>query len=58
MMAFPGGAGYGPASERDKASVLRDLARGYISAQVAAKDYGLSQAEIAATLEAVTKGEI
>ena len=57
MMAFPGGAGYGAATDRDPASVKRDLARGYISAQVAARDYGLSAAEIKAVETAIASGE-
>ena len=57
QLAFPGGAGYGPACERDPALVKRDLARGYISAQSAQDDYGLSAAEIDAVLDAVRKGE-
>ncbi len=57
VMAFPGGAGYGDPSERPKALVKRDLARGYISAKTAARDYGLSQDEIDAVAEAVARGE-
>jgi len=57
MMAFPGGAGYGDPSERDPALVKRDLARGYISAETAAKDYGLSAEDIAAVQAAISKGE-
>ena len=57
MMAFPGGAGYGAAADRDPASVKRDLARGYISAQAAARDYGLAAADIAAVEAAVASGE-
>ncbi|MDB9857819.1 hydantoinase B/oxoprolinase family protein [Amylibacter sp.] len=57
MMAFPGGAGYGAAADRDPASVKRDLAWGYISAQVAARDYGLSAAEIKAVETAIASGE-
>ena len=57
VMAFPGGAGYGAPSERPKALVKRDLARGYISAETAARDYGLSQAEIDAVADAVARGE-
>ncbi len=57
QLAFPGGAGYGPASDRDPALVKRDLARGYISAQSAQDDYGLSAAEIDTVLDAVRKGE-
>lgn len=56
-MAFPGGAGYGDPAQRDPAQVKRDLARGYISADIAARDYGLSQAEIVAVQQAVTNGE-
>ncbi|MDF3415511.1 hydantoinase B/oxoprolinase family protein [Sulfitobacter sp. M57] len=57
MMAFPGGAGYGDPAERPRESVMRDLARGYISAQTASEDYGLSSADIAAVQKAITKGE-
>ncbi len=58
MLAFPGGAGYGKASDRDAKLVQRDLARGYISAQTAKQEYGMSQAEITAVLEATHNGEI
>jgi N-methylhydantoinase B len=57
LMAFPGGAGYGDPNERSVQQVKRDLARGYISAQVAAKDYGLSADDIAKVAKAVRKGE-
>lgn len=57
MMAFPGGGGYGDPAERPRESVMRDLARGYISAQTAAQDYGLSSADIAAVQDAIAKGE-
>jgi len=57
MMAFPGGAGYGNPADRDPNLVKRDLARGYISAQSAAKDYGLPQDEIDAIEAAVKSGE-
>lgn len=57
MMAFPGGGGYGDPAERPKENVMRDLARGYISAQTAAQDYGLSDADIAAVKDVVAKGE-
>ena len=40
IMAFPGGAGYGDPAERDPEMVKRDLERGYISAEVAKRDYG------------------
>jgi N-methylhydantoinase B len=58
VLAFPGGAGYGPVSERDPELVKRDLARGYISAETAARDYGMTQQEIEAVQTAVTKGEM
>ncbi|MDU9004902.1 hydantoinase B/oxoprolinase family protein [Sedimentitalea todarodis] len=58
VMAFPGGAGYGDPSERDTALVKRDLARGYISAETAARDYGLSQEDISTVQIAVRKGEV
>lgn len=58
MMAFPGGAGYGDPALRGVNAVKRDLAQGYISAQVAARDYGLSEEDIAAVAEAVRKGEV
>jgi N-methylhydantoinase B len=57
IMAFPGGAGYGDASQRDPALVKRDLARGYISAEAAARDYGLSQQDITAVKDAIAKGK-
>ena len=57
VMAFPGGAGYGDPSERSKGAVMRDLARGYISAETAARDYGLGAADIAAVEVAIAKGE-
>lgn len=58
MLAFPGGAGYGEASQRDVELVKRDLARGYISAETASNDYGLSADEISQIEEAVKRGEI
>jgi len=57
MLAFPGGAGYGEASHRDPALVKRDLARGYISAEAARDDYGMSAEAVEAVLAAVAKGE-
>jgi len=53
---FPGGAGYGQVHERDKALVIRDLVRGYISAESARDNYGLSQAEIDEVSNTVTLG--
>ncbi|HXJ80769.1 MAG TPA: hydantoinase B/oxoprolinase family protein [Candidatus Methylomirabilis sp.] len=37
----PGGGGYGDPRERDPALVLRDVVRGYITAEDAARDYGV-----------------
>ena len=57
MMAFPGGAGYGAASDRLPEQVKHDLAQGYISAEAAAHDYGLSADEIDAVTKAVRWGD-
>ena len=57
VMAFPGGAGYGDPSERSVELVKRDLARGYISAETAARDYNLSAADIANVTAAIARGE-
>ena len=57
IMAFPGGAGYGDPKERDPEHIKRDLARGYISPDVAANEYGLSVEQIADVEDAVRKGE-
>jgi len=56
-MAFPGGAGYGDASERGKPEILRDLARGYISEISATQDYGLTADEIANVKLSCLRGE-
>lgn len=55
-MAFPGGAGYGPASERDRAQVIRDLVLGYITEDEAKRDYGASDAEIAKARKIIAEG--
>lgn len=57
QMAFPGGAGYGLPSGRDRQRVHRDLALGYISAETAQSTYGLTQAEITAILTRARLGE-
>ena len=57
IMAFPGGAGYGDPSERSVELVKRDLARGYISAETASKNYNLSAADIAEVQAAVARGD-
>ena len=51
------GAGYGEAADRDPELVKRDLARGYISAEIAKARYGLSDADINKVQQAVRKGE-
>ena len=57
QMGFPGGAGYGPPSEREEAAVRRDLALGYISADAAMCDYGLSKETVEEVAEAVRQGQ-
>ncbi len=57
MLAFPGGAGYGPVQERDPQLIKRDLARGYISAEAAKRDYGMSEADINTMMDAITHGD-
>ena len=56
LLAFPGGAGFGSSKDRDPALVKRDLARGYISREVAIKDYGLKATEADAVVAAVRNG--
>lgn len=46
LLEFPGGAGFGPANERDRRLVARDLQRGYISSEAAMRDYDLSVEDI------------
>lgn len=57
VLGLPGGAGYGPAADRDPALIRRDLARGYISPEAAIRDYRLTEAQVSAVLDAVAKGE-
>ncbi len=54
---FAGGAGYGPAAERDPAAIRRDLALGYISAEAAKSAYGLSDTDIEDVLSRAKQGE-
>ncbi len=56
-MGFPGGGGYGDPAHRDQAAVRRDLGLGYISAAVAQRDYGLSDADVAQVRARVAAGE-
>lgn len=58
VMAFPGGAGYGDVTRRDRAAIRRDLALGYISEDMARALYGLSDTDIAMVMAASLKGEI
>ena len=57
LMAFPGGAGYGPPTARDPAAVRRDLALGYISPD-AARAYGLTQDLAAEVVAAALRGDV
>ena len=57
MLAFPGGAGYGEASKRDPKRVQSDLAHGYISAEVAKAEYGLTDAQINEVMKTLERGE-
>ncbi len=57
ILAFPGGAGYGDVKARNESRVKRDLAHGYISADMAKSTYGLSDKAIAEVAAAVQKGE-
>ena len=45
-MRMPGGAGFGPVSERERARILRDLEMNYISREAAVSDYGLRADEL------------
>ena len=38
--ATPGGGGYGPPEERDRAAIRRDLALGYVTEAASRRDYG------------------
>ena len=57
MLSLPGGAGYGDPSARPVEAIKRDLARGYISAEAAKRDYGLSNEAIAEVQAMLRKGE-
>ena len=41
----PGGGGYGPASERDREAVLRDVRLGYYTAEQAERLFGIAEAD-------------
>jgi len=57
MLAFPGGAGYGKPRQRDVEAIKQDLLYGYISADTAKNDYGLSDKLIAEVAELARRGE-
>jgi len=57
-MAFPGGAGYGAPTDRDRDLIARDLALGYITPDLASQHYGLSLAEIEDIVTRAQQGEV
>ena len=46
LLAFPGGAGYGPAAERAPQDVARDVRLGYVTREAALRDYPQARALI------------
>ncbi len=58
QMAFPGGAGHGVPRERAMPDIRRDLAHGYITAEVARDQYGLTYSEIDDILARAKLGEV
>jgi N-methylhydantoinase B len=44
-LKLPGGGGYGEPRERDPALLRRDMQRGLVSAEAAARDYGVETTE-------------
>ncbi len=57
LLEFPGGAGYGPVTERSQELIERDFARGYITEESAKRDYGLSEEKIEEVKTSISKGE-
>ena len=57
MLSLPGGAGYGDPKDRPEQAVKRDLLRGYITADAARRDYGLSSTDIAEVEAAIRAGK-
>ncbi len=51
QMAFPGGGGFGNSSDRNKMSIKRDLALGYISENSARLHYNLAKKEIKSVVQ-------
>ena len=41
-LELPGGGGYGPPADRDRALVREDVREGYVSAERAREDYGVA----------------
>ena len=56
-MAFPGGAGYGPAAERERAAAIRDVALGYVTPDAARRDYGLDDDALAEAARMAASGD-
>jgi N-methylhydantoinase B len=44
-MRTPGSGGFGPAAERARSAIARDLADGYVSPQAVERDYGVADAQ-------------
>ena len=42
MVEMPGGGGYGDPHERPASDVLEDVKNGYVSVEVAERDYGVA----------------
>ncbi|WP_084629908.1 hydantoinase B/oxoprolinase family protein [Jannaschia aquimarina] len=57
VMAFPGGGGTGHPRDRAPGAVARDVALGYVSAEVAIRDYGLDPDEVDAILSRAARGD-
>jgi N-methylhydantoinase B/oxoprolinase/acetone carboxylase alpha subunit len=45
-IAMPGGGGYGDPRNRDRYSVRRDVAEGFVSPEAAVRDYGMDEQEV------------
>ncbi len=57
-MAFPGGAGYGLAADRDAAQVRKDLAGGYITRDAAIRDFAMTAADADDVIARAKRGEV
>lgn len=58
MMAFPGGAGYGSANERDPSQIERDFGLGYITAYAARNDYSVAEQRLSEIIDLVRHGDL